>query len=1419
MGSSDDDHTRCPPKIARADRTNRSLFATATLIAVAALFACWFGTREVINGIVNYEGREAAIHWAEAFAHTLEDRNADHAGGPIQPYSNAVKPEKFRALDNAIFDGKIVAYRIYNPQGVIVATSNFMEIGNNAGTPGMRQAISGGSTSSHLITTDSADTVSRAIAPLIWVGDLIGAIQIDVDVSARAAQLNRLRYLAFAALAGLLAAVMATLGFVAARTLRHHKAAKEELTRNVRQHRRLLDEAPDSMVIHNLKQVLYANTAAATLHGAASPDTLIGIDPAKLVPSDKNDVIRDHRHKALREGKIMRTESVGRRRLDGSVVETDTMGIPIEWNGEPCILIQSRDMSERRAQQRQIAEREAQLSAFMEHTQSMMFIKDLDNRMVMANRRYEEFHGVQVDDVMGKTCTDWVPADIAQQFAHHDRQVVEAGQSSSVELRVPRADGETRTMKEEKFPILDAKGEIVGLGCVSTDITAIKDREKISRKAEAKAQRAQAQLSAFMDHSPAGMYLKDHNLKVKMVNRAYEKFYGLDESELVGYPVSKWLPKHIADEVDTLDLEILRSGEMLDMEVEIENAAEEMRSLIFSKFPIYAANGDIVGVGGVNTDVTESRSQEAEVRKTQARLSAYIDHIPMMVMLMDRDSSVLMVNSQYEKFFGVAAEDVIGQTGEVRFSGKQLGHVLEENREICETLQPTERLQPLRNAAGEERQLHEIKFPIVTGGNEPVTVGVVLTDITEQKQHEHELEAARDDAEAANRAKSAFLANMSHEIRTPMNGVFGMADLLARSSLTPDQQRYLNTIRVSGEALLGVINNVLDVSRIEAGEFRLDTSTFNLHDLIAEATELFAETASAKKILVAHKISASVPQWVQGDSVRLRQVLINLLGNGIKFTQDGSVVVHATRLSGSDDDALIRFEVTDTGIGIERDKVASLFDPFQQADGSITRKFGGTGLGLSIADHIVKLMGAQIDVDSQPDAGSSFQFSINMAIDRSKTPSQQVVGGNIESKRLLIVDDNAVNREILTEFARDWRTEFVVAASAAEAQAAIREAVQAGNPFDIALIDIVMPEMDGIALAKWIAEGEFGSKTRLIGLTSFNWDGDSAVSRDAGFSKMATKPVRRSELAGLIDAALTDPTENIAIPDGLHETAAELPYRPDYNANVLLAEDNPVNLELAQEYLTRLGCSVTAAHNGREAVDRYSDARFDLILMDVQMPELDGIEATRQIRDIESRNGIRRIPIIAATAHAFQEDREKCIIAGMDDFLSKPYTGQDIVPILERWLDPSAIDDGNTPPAADLDAGGSDDPEDTAELLDSATIAQLRALDAPGEDRIFGKVVGIFLDSTPEQLRQLKKHGADENFTGIALIAHSLKTSAANVSALSLSALFRDLEIAAGNEERETCVNKMEEIAAHYIEVSAALRIATAAPATKKKTA
>ncbi|MFT5489369.1 MAG: signal transduction histidine kinase/DNA-binding response OmpR family regulator, partial [Alphaproteobacteria bacterium] len=726
---------------------------------------------------------------------------------------------------------------------------------------------------------------------------------------------------------------------------------------------------------------------------------------------------------------------------------------------------------------------------------------------------------------------------------------------------------------------------------------------------------------------------------------------------------------------------------------------------------------------------------------------------------------------------------------------------LADNRNICDRQETINRVVEMRNAAGEARVLQQTKFPIVTGGGIPVAVGVILQDITDQKNHEHDLETARDDAESANRAKSAFLANMSHEIRTPMNGVFGMADLLAQSPLSADQQRYLNIIRRSGEALLGVINNVLDFSRVEAGEFQLDVDTFNLHNVIAEATELFTESASVKDIFIAHNIAGNVPLWVKGDSVRLRQVLINLVGNAIKFTNNGSVVTRVISIGGDTTTALIRFEVTDTGIGIERGKLGNLFEPFNQADTSITRKFGGSGLGLSIAGHIVGLMGGRIDVDSAPGEGSSFLFSVPMEIDTSNALSRRSKPEILTGKRLLIVDDNAVNLEILTDFARVWDTEFTAVSTAEDAQAAIRDATHAKTPFDIALIDIVMPRMDGVALAEWISEYDDNGGVKLIGLTSFNWHHDAETSKASGFCKFATKPIRRAELALMISDALIDNVEVEVDRPELSDTAA---IAPRASAKVLLAEDNEVNQEIAHAYLVRLGCTVSIVENGRQAVDRFTEGTFDIILMDVQMPDMDGIEATRRIRDIEARSGAARTPIIAATAHAFQEDREKCILAGMDDFLSKPYTSKDIEPLLNRWLDPRA-DNTVAPNDADILVSGDPDaaPDNT---LDSETIAQLRSLDSSGEDRILRKVVGVFIETTPPQLQQLQKHVTARDCNGIMLIAHSLKTSCANVAALALSERFRALERAALDQDADTCARLIDGLSDMYEDVSVALQ-------------
>ena len=1407
----------------QTDRTNRSLIATAAIVAIAALIACWFGTREVTNGIVNYEARESARDWAASFSHSLAQANADLPPSALRPYSKATSPERFKALDNAMFDGAILSYRLYSIAGVIVASSNFEEIGKAVKGLSIGQVIDRGN--SHAYATYTKDSQSAgaeiwtatALAPLSRGSDTIGIFEVTVDVSDRAKQLNRLRYLAFSALTALLVAIFGILGFSLSRTLKKQREAQQALASSERQHRRLLDDAPDSMVIHNLDEVLYVNAAAVALHGAASQDELIGLDPIELVPESARGDVQKKRQQALSVGEIQKTALVGRRRLDGTDVETDTIGMPIRWNGESCLLIQSRDVTAQHAAQKEIAHREAQFSAFMENSPAVMFIKSLDGRLVMVNRQFENFYGMEKERVIGLQTEEWAEPDLVDAFASEDRDVAASGGPISLETLITRADGKKRLMRYEKFPICDGDNRIVGIGCISTDITDIQEREEQSRRSKAEAERAKAQLSAFLDNSPSPMYLKDHDRNLTMVNRAFENFYGVTSADVVGHPIRDWKSGGVPDDIDTIEMAVFDLGESMDIEIETENADGESRTVVVSKFPVFAPDGAIVGIGGVNTDVTEARRQEAEVRQTQARLAAYIDHIPMMVVLMDRESRFLMVNSRYEAFFDVSADDIAGNIGHDHISDEYQETCQAENRRVCDFQETIERVVEMRNAAGRTRLLLQTKFPIATGEGLPVAVGVVLSDITDQKQHERDLEKARDDAEAANRAKSAFLANMSHEIRTPMNGVFGMADLLAQSPLTTDQQRYLNTIRRSGEALLGVINDVLDVSRVEAGEFQLDVHTFNLHDLIAEAVELYTETASAKGVFIAHNIAATVPVRVEGDPVRLRQVLTNLVGNAIKFTTDGSVVVRVARIGGDATNSVIRFEVSDTGIGIERGKLATLFEPFQQADSSVTRRFGGSGLGLSIAGHIVGLMGGHIDIDSEPGKGSSFVFSISMAVDTSKNSPRSSKREALAGKRLLIVDDNGINREILTDFARDWDTEFVAAANAEDAQAAIRSAANAKAPFDVALIDIVMPGMDGMALAEWIGEHDTAGKTKLVGLTSFNWHHDAEASRTAGFCRFATKPIRRTDLANMISDVLNDirPAENDT-PDQ-RDIDDRTESASGYSASVLLAEDNEVNREIAHEYLVRLGCAVTMAENGRQAVDRFVERPFDIVLMDVQMPEMDGIEATSRIRDIEAETGSRRTPIVAATAHAFQEDREKCIVAGMDDFLSKPYTNKDIEPVLERWLGPrDTRAEHIANPAFSETRNRNNAPDDT---LDDGVIAQLRSLDTPGEDSVFRKVASLFLESTPTQLEQLGALVEADDFTGMALIAHSLKTSAANVAALGLSDLFRALESAARDGNSIDCARLTCEISDMYDVVSTALQVTAGVDAPQRRTA
>jgi signal transduction histidine kinase/CheY-like chemotaxis protein len=548
-------------------------------------------------------------------------------------------------------------------------------------------------------------------------------------------------------------------------------------------------------------------------------------------------------------------------------------------------------------------------------------------------------------------------------------------------------------------------------------------------------------------------------------------------------------------------------------------------------------------------------------------------------------------------------------------------------------------------------------------------LGSLNAELIAATNHAREMAAA---ADVANRAKSEFLANMSHEIRTPMNGVIGMSELIMDGTLSDLQRDYAETIRDSGRALLTVINDILDFSKIEAGKVELESSSISIRAVVADVSRLVAIEAHAKNLEITAHVDAAVPEWVLGDAGRVRQVLLNLCGNAVKFTHQGEVAVSADVVAQDPASVTLRFAVRDSGIGIPTDRLHTLFKPFSQVNASTTRRFGGTGLGLSIVKRLSEMMGGESGVVSHEGAGSTFWFSAIFGIDR--TPSVFAASSRrtleqFKGRRVLAVDDSATSRAVIKSQLDQYQVEIECVASADAAWRALMAAREAGQPFEVALIDRQLPDCDGVEFGKRIARDAALQATRLIILTS-TLHGDEPLFRQQGFAAFLTKPVSQRHLAECLQATLFGTTAPVRTPE--RPSAPQ----PATGHLILLAEDNIVNVKVACRTLEKLGLRVEVARNGREAVDAWATGRFDLILMDCQMPVLDGYEAAREIRRREWAG--RRIPIVAFTAHAMKDHDLECKAAGMDDCLTKPLDRERLQACLNRYLE----DDDSPPHAA-----------------------------------------------------------------------------------------------------------------------------------------
>jgi two-component system, sensor histidine kinase and response regulator len=789
------------------------------------------------------------------------------------------------------------------------------------------------------------------------------------------------------------------------------------------------------------------------------------------------------------------------------------------------------------------------------------------------------------------------------------------------------------------------------------------------------------------------------------------------------------------------------------------------RWLLLELTPQHGSDGTVQGCHLMACDITEEQVALESARRSERRLRIIMDQIPVTVSYIDAGMHYRYVNRAQEQWLGMTLDEIDGRSVRELVGDRVYADIEPKLRQALEGQEvPLERQRTDRHGHVVFHSGRHV--PDFNDLGQVTGVYTVFFDITNRAlaeqallRQEQELRAAKDAAEKASRTKSEFLANMSHEIRTPMNGVLGLTELLLETPLDAQQRPFVETVRNSGEALLSIINDILDFSKIEAGKLETELLDFDLYQSVEDVVQLLAPRAHAKQLEMACRIDEALPGAVRGDPYRLRQILTNLIGNALKFTDAGEVVVSLDRADAN----TLRFAVRDSGIGISEDAVDRLFRPFEQADGSTTRRFGGTGLGLAISRSLVELMGGTIGVESTPGIGSTFWFTLPLLPANSLPAVPTPV--SLHGRRVLVVDDNATNRDIVTQHALAGGMLCEAASDGVHALECIRRAIAEGRPFDLAVIDMKMPRMDGIELARQLQLDSTLTDLRTVLLTSLHSTDELVRARQVGISAYLSKPVRRQELFRAMAQTLGDGVEQA---DGSRRGHA----RTRFQARVLLAEDNGVNQVVARNMLKNLGCTYEIVANGEEALREVQRGGFDLVLMDCQMPVMDGYAASRAIRTWEdSLCDPTHVPIVALTANALVGDAELCLAAGMDDHLAKPYTRQQLAGVLARWLSPDQVLPGSDEPVDDVTSSAV---EDAAPLLDSAALENIRSIDDDGT--VLAEVIQMFQEEAPAHLAGLQAAVNASQAASLGSIAHALKSASFNIGAMALGETCRRLE-------------------------------------------
>lgn len=999
----------------------------------------------------------------------------------------------------------------------------------------------------------------------------------------------------------------------------------------------------------------------------------------------------------------------------------------------------STDITENKLSQQALRESEAIYHSLVESLPLNVIRKDLAGRIVFGNSKYCDSMNKSISELLGKTDFDLFPAELAKKYTEDDRHVIETGELlHDVEAHRTR-EGEDIHVEVLKGPVIDADGKTVGIQVMFWDVTD-RQRAKVALDHE------RYLLHTLLDNLPDSIYFKNEDSRFIRVSSGLSEKFGLtDPADAIGKTDADFFTPEHAEQARRDEQEVMRAGVPILDKVEKETwSGQEDTWCSTTKLPLRDSSGEIIGTFGISRDITEHKRAEAELARERDLLKTIIDNVPDLIFIKDRAGRFVAVNAAMLRVLQAESDtEVIGKT-DFDFSPPELAaNYVADDQMVMRSGQPMidqEEVSP--SPDGAEVWLLTTKVPLRNEKGEINGLVGIGRNITNRKRAEQELLAAKEAADAANRAKSDFLANMSHEIRTPMNAIIGMTELVLDTRLAQSQRDYLRMVQESGESLLTVINDILDFSKIEAGKLDLDSTLFDLRESLGDTMKSLALRAHHKAIELAFRVASDVPRAMLGDVGRLRQIVVNLVGNAIKFTEAGEVVVDVACVAKSDQHATCHITVRDTGIGIPEEKLAAIFDEFEQVDSSTTRRFGGTGLGLAISSRLVALMGGKIWAESNINEGSEFHVTLEFEIgceDDLERPIRNavVVGGT----RVLVVDDNATNRLILEEMLRNWGMKATLVESAESALTSLREAAAKNQPFRLLLSDVNMPEADGFMLAEWIRNDPLIAETSIIMLTSSGRPGDVERRDKLSVAASMLKPAKQSEIFDAIvrvlgvSASEDDPTQQC-----VQDKAAQLG-----QLRILLAEDNVVNQRLAEGVLSRQGHTIRVANNGREAIEALRETEFDVVLMDIQMPEMDGLEATKAIRLAEQITG-KHQPIIAMTAHAMAGDRELCIESGMDEYVSKPIRVNELMDRLASVLDgrQRCAAEETTPVA----------PHDSS-ALDWDLILEGTA----GDEEILRDCVEACLLETPRLISEIKQAIANSNADALKRNAHSLKGS------------------------------------------------------------